>query len=416
MTTPTFKSKGRLIATVLFSGLQTALLVYTIGLFNKWWGDAGGGYGAIFILLAIGAALLLLLVTLLVLTVFSIRGREPSQIHAYAWLPSLLVLGGALIVVGIKEAQHDIFAKAHPDISEVHVNLSGRYTWVLNSDEEMPVPQTQFAWVTRFSQNGLDKMQAYDGSRLAKSFTHAEVHMKDGPVNNTNVATPLVKLPVVQPSHYPDVTALIKAIKAGNDYGYTPTEAGLWEFQYFYYPDRIEVVPAITLSGSDRMALWGTDLPITGVHVENTLHKPIARIEIAGQALRIGQAPLAIQDENCSRRNYVDYVFNRFDQPVKVRWQFLEPNPAWHEATVTVPAWTSQAPQGWLIREDVVFLYFQADGSIAAQRQLEMMKHNAQGYERIGVQTTPIQPALSATLMCGTALDRWDEGVPRFPG
>ena len=417
MTTPTFKSKGRLIATVLFSALQTALLVFTIGALNGWWMDSAGlGYGGLLIAFAILAALLILLVTLLVLTVFNIRGNEPSQIHAYAWMPSLLVLGGALIVVGIKEAHHDMFAQAHPDISEVHVNLSGRYTWVLNSQEEMPVPQTQFAWLTRFSQNGLDKMQAYDGSRLAKSFTHAEVHMKDGPVNNTNVATPLVKLPVVQPKRYPDVTALIKSIKAGNDYGYTPTEAGLWEFQYFYYPDRLEVMPALSLSGSDRMALWGSGLPIMGVHVENALPKPIARIEIDGEALRIGQEPLTKQDENCLRRNYVDYVQNRFDKPVKVRWQFLEANPAWHEAIVTVPTWKTQAPAGWTKREEVVFLYMQTNGTVAAQRQLEMMKHNAQGYERVGVQTTPIQPALSETLICGTALDRWDEDVPRFPG
>ncbi len=278
------------------------------------------------------------------------------------------------------------------------------------------MPQKQFALVTRFSQDGLEQMQAYDGSRLAKSFTHASIYMKDGPVNNTNWETPLVKLPVVQPSSYPDVSQLIKAIAAGNSYGYKPTEAGLWEFQYFYYPDRIEVVPALSLSGSDSMTLWGTNLAITGVHIENVMPKPIARIEIDGQALRIGQEPLAKQDENCLGRSYVHHVFNRFDKPVKVRWQFLEANPAWHEATVTVPAFTASKPVGWTKREEVVFLYLQADGTVAAQRQLEMMKRNERGHERVGVQTTPIQPALSQPFICGTAIDRWDVGVPRFAG
>jgi heme/copper-type cytochrome/quinol oxidase subunit 2 len=415
MTTPTFKSKGRLIATVLFSALQTALLVFTIGALNGWWMDGAGlGYGGLLIAFAILAALLILLVTLLVLTVFNIRGNEPSQIHAYAWMPSLLVLGGALIVVGIKEAQHNMFAQAHPDISEVHVNLSGKYAWALDSDMEMPVPQTEFAWTTRYAQQGLEKMTAYDGWRIAPSFTQAEVHMKAGPVNNTNVETPLVKLPVVPPSRYPDVASLIPLIKA-NGYGYTPTEASLLEYQYHYYADRIEVVPAITLSGSDRMALWGSNLPITGVYVENAYAKPIARIEIDGDALRIGQQPLTPPDESCSRRNYTNYVMNRFDQPVKVRWQFLEPNPAWREATVRVPDWTSPSPKGWQIREDVVFLYLQADGSIASQRQLEMMVRDKHGQDTIGIRTTPIQPALKAVSHCGTADDRWTETAVRFP-
>lgn len=416
MASSMFKSKRRLIATVLLSALQTILLIFTIGLFNEWWlGNASLGYEAILIFLAIGAGLLILLVALLVLTVFNIRAKEPWQMHAYAWLPLVLVLGGALVLVGVKEAQRDMFVRTHPDIYEVHVNLSGRYAWALDDYVGMSVPQTEFARVTRYAQQGLDKMYAYDGWQIAASFKEAKVYMKEGAFDNRNHATPLVKLPVVPPSRYPDVASLIPVIKA-NGYGYTPTEASLLEYQYHYYADRIEVVPAIALSGSDRMALWGSELPVTGVHVENAMQTPIARIEIDGASLRIGQTPLTPSDANCTRRSYVDYVLNRFDQPVKVRWQFLEANPAWHEAIVTVPQFSANKPAGWAKREEVVFLYWQADGTVVAQRQLEMIKRNEQGYERVGVLTTPIQPVLNDDLICGTALERWDEEVPRFAG
>ncbi len=94
-----------------------------------------------------------------------------------------------------------------------------------------------------------------------------------------------------------------------------------------------------------------------------------------------------------------------------MRWQFLEPNPIWHEAIVTVPQFpTLKNKPDWKNRETHVFLYFQKDGSVTSQLQQVVTLEG----DRLGLRTTAIMPKLLEPAACGTADDGWAETVVRI--
>ena len=131
-----------------------------------------------------------------------------------------------------------------------------------------------------------------------------------------------------------------------------------------------------------------------------------------GATLALGNSPLPPENDPtaCNHRNFTSYIINPFNAPIKVRWQFAEVNSQWHEAVVRVPQLASpKAKPDWSKREDNVFLYFQKDGSVAAQwQQLVTFKG-----DKLGIRTTAIEPALVEPAPCGNAADRWDETVVR---
>lgn len=410
----------------LLLGLSLAgTFAFGIGVLNGWWindtsGNAVGVIGAItnafgfigtfFVLGAIVLILGILLIANLIFTVVNIKQHAPPLAYLFAWGPILLALTIALIGNSIKEAKKDAYEQSHPNIEELHINLSGKHLWISETGAETMLanPPEQFSQITRYAGGG-DKMIAYQGSRLAESYKDMSIYASD--TDSADDRTVLT-LPVVQSKSYPDVASIIPKI-GSLSIGYKPTEARILVYQYFYYPDRVEIAPALSLAGSDSMDLWGSDVPIVNVNVSNYQAQAIARLEIDGQSLSMKYQfyPIKINEANCFGSKLSAPILNALNAPIKVRWQFLEPNPAWHEAVVTVPQFLPlKSNLGWKNRETQLFLYLQKDGSVVSQLQQVVTLRG----DKLGLRTTAITPKLLEPASCGVADDGWADSVVRI--
>ncbi len=410
----------------LLIGLSLAgTFVFGIGVLNSWWisdtsGNAEGVIGAItnafgfigtiFVLGAIVIILGILFITNLIFTVVNIKQHAPPLAYLFAWGPILLALTIALIGNNIKEAKKEAYEQSHPNIEELHINLSGKHLWISETGAETMLanPPEQFSQITRYAGGG-DKMIAYQGSRLAESYKDISIY-----ASNTESADDrtVLTLPVFQSKTYPDVTSIIPKIGSLSA-GFKPTEASILVYQYFYYPDRVEVAPALSLAGSDSMDLWGADVPLVNVNVSNYQAQAIARLEIDGQSLsmKYQSLPIKIDVRNCFGSKLSAPILNTLNAPLKVRWQFLEPNPAWHEAVVKVPQFPAlKSKPDWKKRDTGVYLYFLKDGSVAAQWQQVVTFKD----EKKGIRTTEVSPKLPEPAACGTAEDNWGDETVRI--
>ena len=117
------------------------------------------------------------------------------------------------------------------------------------------------------------------------------------------------------------------------------------------------------------MDLWGANSPVVDFHFANLTDLPLARLEIDGQAITLGEQALRpeyAEDAGCTNRNYSGYAITRIDKLLNVRWQFAQANPEWHEGQVSVTGF-GPVQRGGRPRSTSVSLFFQADGSIAAE-------------------------------------------------
>jgi hypothetical protein len=346
--------------------------------------------------------------------------KAPHRAYMMIWGPSLLAL---LLVFAFKlwilYSTHEggkikrEFDKAHPNIQEVHINLSGKNIWLdpditVNDAKFSPADELRgnraekFINVTRYGRDyyGHDKMSAYSGARLAATFRNIPVYY--GPPKSTSPQM----MPVVMPSSYPDVSSFIHKLD------YADTEAAVTSYQYYYYADRVEVVPALMLSGSAKFTLLENKIPFIEIHLSNLQVRSIVRLEINGQAIAFGDSAWETETANhyCTSRNYDVEMFDTFDAPLKVRWQLAEPNPKWREALVTVPAFKSaKAPMG-NVRMNTALLYFQKDGSVLAEREQEIELAN----DQLAVRSVGPERPLLSTPPCGMASDRWQDKVIRL--
>ena len=117
------------------------------------------------------------------------------------------------------------------------------------------------------------------------------------------------------------------------------------------------------------MDLWGTKSPVVDFHFANLTDRPLARLEVDGQAIALGEQALRpeyAEDAGCTSRNYSGYAITRLDKPLSVRWQFAQANPEWHQGQVSVTGF-GPVQRGGRPRSTSVDLFFQTDGSIAAE-------------------------------------------------
>ena len=398
----------------LLLGLSIAgLILFGIGVLNGWWleNTFNNAIGSIFTLGIIALALAILLIANLILTVVNIKNHALPLAHLYSWGPVLLALAALLILSAIKDAKKEFYEQSHPNIQEMHINLSGKFLWIgeASSDNALSNTPDQFVEVTRYA-GGNDKMLAYNGSRLAESFKNVSIYSSETASADSRV---VLTLPVVQAKSYPAVASFLSKVKEFSLSGYSPTEASLLVYQYYYYADHVEVAPAINLSGSDSMALWGSNIPVVEIHIANLQPQSIARLEVDGVTLALGSEPRKTETNSneCISRNYGSPMINILTAPLKVRWQFVEPNPQWHEAKVTVPQLPAlKAKPDWKSRDTQVFLYFQKDGSVTSQwQQVVTLKG-----DKLGLRTTAILPKLIEPAPCGAAEDGWTEEAVRI--
>ncbi|MFV5215570.1 hypothetical protein ACLIIZ_17745 [Azonexus caeni] len=364
------------------------------------------------IYLAVGVAMVVLaplgLIALL-MSILYLRRRAPAKAYWSIWGPPLAVLACLWLYDLFDEIRRHRFHQAHPNIEEVHINLSGRSLWLdpettsgsSTFSGELPGAQPEnFARLTRYVWNNddLDRLWPYAGSRLAPNFNSLAVHY--GHPGNT----PATRLPALVATPYPEFSKLFKGRQPS-----ASDEAALLTYLYFHYADRVEVTPALRLSGSQEMDFWGRKIPLVAFHLANLHALPLARLEIDGQAVALGDHAFTSEspDDACTSRNYSTFAINELNGPLRVRWQFAEANPRWHEALAQVPKSSKPyRPAGRAHLTDVT-LYFQDDGSIVAERSLEI----DQAQQRLTLLTTgPGQP-LRRPAPCGAAADRYTDEV-----
>jgi hypothetical protein len=302
------------------------------------------------------------------LRLFSMRCDATGLTYVWMWTPTLAVLLVQAVLYAVQIQLKQAIEAAHPIISEMHVNLSGRSLW-LDPDEaangtngavEMPGNDpAKFIAFNRYYDDNNDKMTAYDAARLADSFREMRVFYGE------SANTPPTLIPVRQPAAFPDLKTVI------NHLSFNGGEASVIKYWYYHYLDHVNVVPAISLSGSQSLDLWGSAVALVEFHIANLATQAIARLEIDGQTIDLGFAafqPERSENSACTSRNFAAHAINPLDAPLKVRWQLAQANPAWHEATVVVPDFSPGKTPIAVIRSTSVDLYFQADGSVAAER------------------------------------------------
>lgn len=345
-----------------------------------------------------------LLLVNLALTFIYLRRETAGATYVWMWLPSVAVYLAALGVDAAFTRQQQNDEAEHPAIREVHINLSGRSLW-LHPDEagnasggraELPGGQPEnFRVLTRYPGGG-DAMSAYRGARLASDFHNMYVFA--GPPADT---APLL-LQVRQSLYFPDVAAILPLLH------YQGGESSLIQYAYYHYSEHIEVAATLSLSGSQRMDLWGSNLPVVDFYPVNLGRLPLARLEIDGQAIDLGDNAVPPESEgSCDyrQRNRAATTLLGKEQRLHLRWQQAQPDPVWHEASVLVPPFTGKRPPGRL-REAAVELYFQADGSVVAEP--------SQLYERgdtLSLRLHATSPLLLREPACGRVAGRFSEDV-----
>ena len=384
----------------VIGGLMAAVMVCLLVMMYT---DGDSAYGMYAVALIAMVVLVPLLVANLVMTaVYLLRRTVPRRTYAWMWLPAVVVLLSAQLLAVAADLRHEAFERAHPDIREVHVNLSGRSLWLdpaeaggRNPAELSGATPEKFLSLTRYP-GGDDAMSAYVRARLADDFR--ELRVFRGPP----ATTPPTLLPVRRPVSFPAVEGLLDRLS------FERGEASVVEYVYYHYADHIDVVPTINLSGSQEMDLWGSGIPLVDFHLANLTPLPIARLEIDGHGVYLGSdafAPEKTDNCCCASRNYSAHAINKLDAPLRVRWQLAESNPVWHEATVTVAPFRAGGIYG-RIRSTSVDLFFQNDGSVAAEAYQLI---DQPGDKLVLRNRTPV-PLLSEP-PCGRSADRFTDDV-----
>lgn len=373
---------------------------------------SGQDWGSVYVAAALGMFVLApLLVVNLAMSVVHVRQRAPGQVLGWMWMPLVVVTSVALSMDGLSGQASRANEATHPSVHEVHVNLSGRSIWFdpagqggePRGRQAMPgdAPGV-FAEVTRYY-GADDQMAIYEVARLAPSFRSMMVFVAPPPDGAT------ATLPVVwQAAAFPDVASFMRLLT------FRGSEASVTAHWFFHYADRVEVVPALSLSGTTATDLEGGPVPMVKFHIANLAYQRLARLEVDGATLGLGseaRAPEQAQGNGCIYRNYAAYAINRLQGPLKVRWQWAQANPTWHEAMVEVPVLRERLdiPRG-SPHLTSVDLYLQADGSVVAERSLL----RGPPFGKMSLQTTGPGRPLATTPPCGYAPDRYGEAVTVF--
>lgn len=358
---------------------------------------------------AIGGIVVLapLLLINLLLSVVYLRRNVPAQTFAWMWGPILAAYGLVVVINGVQEHGRKSDEANHPVIRERHVNLTGRAIWFdpvgKNGDprDSMSLaadPAGKVLALSRYFGND-DSVSVYAKARLNPQFRNANMPVFFAPADQ---GAPTMLPLNWRPEDFPEVSTFMRHLS------FQGGESSVVIYAYFYYPDRVDIRPMIDLAGSQSMDLWGQDVPVIDFHIANLGRLPIARLEIDGATLSLGDSAFEPEKSDgfgCASRNYEAHAINRLQAPLKVRWQLAEANPAWHEAEVAVPAFRSTARLPGQLHSTSVDLYFQADGSVVAERS--QVRDSGRG--AMSIRTTGPSRPLASPPPCGYAPDRYTD-------
>ncbi|CAB3889203.1 hypothetical protein LMG26846_03910 [Achromobacter insuavis] len=383
-----------IIVSFVLAGLLAALGLIAVFSDNFGWGMVALlSYGVLY-----GGPLAIVLALTWIVYLVRDRGQVPGRIHALLFLPTLLALMIVPVNEEIRQGRSDRFRDANPAIAESHVNFSGRTIWLdyraASSSsgggspymEPASADNIQFSRFVRYpTANTLAAGDfPYDGARLKADVSVYAYSSSDGAPATT---LPLRQLPA------PSLDALRPAFRYG--------DAGLLRYQYFHYADHVEVAPGLArfaATTEDEMTA-ARIAGLTIVSLENYTPQTIARLEVNDQTLDLAYAARSLAGQRCDPVRGGSPAMLDLQQALRVRWQTLEEPARWHEASVTVPAFSaaSQAdPDKGLMR---VRLYVLPDGAVAAERFREIRLRGGE----LAIRATGLPAAAQPHAACGGA-------------
>ena len=406
MTTKTYRHYlFGIILSVALAGWLAALGIIAVATPNLGWGIVALLTGAIWV----GVPLAILLAITWIAYMVRDRGQVPGRVHALLFVPALLALLIYPVSDSIERGKYDAFSAAHPPIGETHVNLSGNDLWI----DTKPSASTssgagpnlslaaskpeRFAAFIRYPTPTTDANAAsafpYDGARLNDKIQQYTYRLASG---DAGASLPLKRLP------YPDLTPLFPALGK--------KEATMVRYFYFHYPDHVEVAPALQrLAGMTEQQLDGKKQ--TGLvlfKTQNYMPNGIARLEINGQTLDIGEralAPVMPLPASCHDYPYPSGgAFADLGQPLTLRWQTLDTPQTWHTATLQVPPFRQPGRmngESTLLR---VQLYFLPDGTVEGERFVEVR----QARDQLAIRATGVPQRAAAYTRCGGAFSAFN--------
>lgn len=352
-----------------------------------------------------GALALALLITLLVH--FVLRRRDASRrVLLLMIVPPLLAAGMIPLYLSMPRTLVPQVSDAHPSIWETHVNLSDQPLWlasdvdgrdVMGGSPRMPIVPAQTVSFSRCSGDDPEAVAKfpYEGAHLRSSiqtysYGRGDQHAQTGPSAPT---LPLARRP------YPDLHQL------------TPfeQESTLLLHQYFHYSDHVEMAPSLqAASESFENEIQGKASHLVRFYLSNRVAPAIARLEVNGQTLVLGQDTM-IRTSDCHRGNApVGYALVDIDEPLLLRWQTLNDPTHWRETSVRVPTWR-QSPPGRPASLPSVTLYFTREAVAAERFQVRTL-----GAGERGLIATGLPAGIVAAEACGSAADYYPSYFRRF--
>ncbi|MEG0185691.1 MAG: hypothetical protein RR704_19805 [Stenotrophomonas sp.] len=392
---------------LLLASVIAALSLVAVCTPNLGWGVVALATLALWV----GVPLLLLLVLAWARYMVRERGRLPGRVHAVLLLPT----AAAVLIVPVGQALRSIVDTAtggsRAAIAETHINLSGNALWLDTSPyastysgagPDLPmdwqVPE-HFVAFHRYpnAQSDADTAFPYDNARLKPGI---DQYRYGAPPGGSGTPLPLHRQP------YPDTTALTRVWGTSGGPGIVHL--------YYHYADHVEVAPALArLAGATEYELERSRVEgLVQFKTHNYGTAPIVRLEIDGVALDIRDeaiAPIPPPPAACTASNHTTGVaLLNLDRPLQVRWQTTADPQKWHRARVQVPAFRQPFlldGQSTLLR---VLLYVLPDGTLAAERYVEVSAGDA----RRGIRATGLPASAAAHATCGSAYAIYGEDAP----
>lgn len=362
------------------------------------------GIGQLVLVVLFGIPLLILNIVF----TFYLQNRDAThgKILRWMWLPTVAVCLIAFAYTIITQTIAGNYQRAHPPITEIHVNLSGRAFWLAPEVDEVRYDPALFSRIRRerTPQDHDDPMTEYVGVQLAPGFKSLTIRTGE-PNGVTQARVPVVVLPG------PDLKLVAPAFASS-----PPGVA----YMYYHYPDRIDIAPTLDVYEGYGRRQPSAHVPLVYVYAHNLTPSPIARLEIDGLTLQLIAAIKPASEEGSDCKIAHAAAINRLAAPLKVRWQAAQAAPAWQTATVAVPSLAPIAPGAGSVREIAVHLYFLPDGSVSAQRAEDVAGSDGELEPDLTaggrtpnagrLRVSDIEPALKSPPPCGDATKAYRKG------
>lgn len=341
---------------------------------------------------------------------YLLRKPASGKVYAWMWLPSVAAACIVPVFLAIDGAHQDAFNERYPAHREVHINLTGLTMQPDVADQgssggdvmaggpvasvmrlsRYPTYGAKYELLVRPEQEGYAWL--YGGEGLSSGATSiARRYLGD----SGDAQTPVQRFPLSVTSTVPDLKDLQPLI--GNS-------VSAIEYRFFHYPDHTEVGGAISLAASQSMELEKRPGVLVHVGPFNAGAQPIARVQINGQELSLGDSQVLLQDPYC--RAGGAYVRLPVHGRWQLRWHAAQAPFAWHSTEVELPEFPSGENAAGRLASERVDLHFLPGAKVLVQRLQERRLAN----DQLAVRATP----LSQQVPCHSATEGFDPSVVRI--